>query len=373
MPEPGRTLPRRDLWIIPLLVLVTCMALFALAEVGARTVWQSSEEDSCVVDDPALGHRFKPNCVSRVKSMEGPWVDNRYNECGYRTDQRCGPREAGVRRVNLMGSSTAQGYFIPYEQSVAGSLASTLRAQCGAEVQVENMGMIGYQGEVILRQLDEALALQPDAIVLLVTPFDFDPPAVAAPGAAPPAERVELLRQLRNLSGASRAMAVAQHLAFTDNDRFASLYLGYGDRADFLRPPFKPAWQKRLAYFESVVARMSARVAPAGVRLVLAYVPSRVQAIYLAKETRPAGIEPFAFGQALGEIARTHGFAYVDMSGAFAGTRDVGSLFYPQDGHLTGDGQPLVGRAIAAEVVAGAGPFQGCGGAGRAAMQGVGR
>ncbi len=361
MPERSPTLPRRDLLLIPFLVVLTCIALFSLAEVAARVVWQSSEDDVCVKTDTALGHRFTPNCVSRVKAMEGPWVTNRYNACGYRTDQDCGPRQAGVRRVDLMGSSTAQGFLIPYEGTVAANLGSALSAHCHADVQLENMGMIGYQGEVIFRQLDEALALRPDAIVFLVTPFDFDPPdAAPAAAAAAPAPHPELLRQLRNMSGASRALAVAQHLVFTDNDRFSSLYLGYGDRADFLRPPFTPAWQKRLAYLGDLLGRMQTKARSAGVTLVLAYVPSRVQAIYLSRESRPAGVDPSAFGHAVGDIAKAHDVSYIDISDLFARTKDAGSLFYPQDGHLTAQGQPLVGRAIAAQVLSSTSSFQGC-------------
>ena len=365
MPERPSSLPRRDLLLIPLLVALTCLVLFSVAEVGARLAWQSSEDDVCVKTDATLGHRFTPHCVSQVKAMEGPWVTNRYNACGYRTDQDCGPRQAGIRRINLMGSSTAQGYLIPYEGTVAANLGGALSAHCHADVQMENMGMIGYQGEVIFRQLDEALALKPDAIVFLVTPFDFDPPAAepvpaTGSGAAPPAQHTELLRQLRNITASSRALAVAQHLVFTDNDRFASLYLGYGDRADFLRPPFTPAWQKRLDYLGDLLGRMQARTAAAGVTLVLAYVPSRVQAIYLSENTRPAGVDPFAFGRAIGDVAKAHEVSYVDVSDMFTYIKDAGSLFYPQDGHLTAEGQPLVGRAIAAKVLSSAPSFQGC-------------
>ncbi len=356
-------LPRRDIVLLPLLSLLTCVALFMLAEVGARVGWPENTTDACVVTDPVLGHRFKPNCESRVKSMEGPWVTNRYNACGYRTDQGCGPRQEGVRRVNLMGSSTAQGYLTSYETSIGNTLANSLGRQCRQAVEVQNMGMIGYQGEVLLAQLDEALALKPDAVVFLVTPFDFDAtekPAAAGAEATPPVQRAEPLRRLRNLVSGSHAVALAQHFAFASSERFAALYLSYGDRADFIRPPFTPAWRKRLDYLDELVGRMQAKFDAAGVKLVLAYVPSRVQAFYLSSDQRPAGVDPFAFGRALGEIAAKHGAGYADMSGLFAHIPDAGSLFYPQDGHLTAQGQPLVGQAIAAQVAASAAPFQSC-------------
>ena len=363
MPEPAVRLPRRDVVVLPLLSLLTCLGLFAIAEITARAGWPEQKGDTCLMTDPVLGHRPKPNCVSQNKALEGPWVENRYNACGYRTDQGCGSRQPGVRRVDLMGSSTSQGYLVPYEGTVAGSLGASLAKQCRQDVQVENMGLVGYQGEVVAAQLDEALALQPDAIVFLVTPFDLDnpekPPA-SAPAAAAAPQHQEVLRTLREMAAESRAISLAQHFMFLDGDRFATLYLSYGDRADFLRPPFTPAWQKRLAEFDALLARMEAKVGQAGVPLVLAYVPSRAQAVFLASASRPAGVDPFAFGRALGQLAAKHGIGYVDMSDTFAAIPNIGSLFYPQDGHLDAQGQPLVGHAVANKVVASSEAFQSC-------------
>ena len=39
--------------------------------------------------DPVLGTRFVPNCKARYKSGEGPWAENDYNECGYRSKESC--------------------------------------------------------------------------------------------------------------------------------------------------------------------------------------------------------------------------------------------------------------------------------------------
>jgi hypothetical protein len=230
------------------------------------------------------------------------------------------------------------------------------------------MAMIEYQGEVIYNQLDEALALKPDAVVYLVTPFDFDETQqaksqgashAAGPPQGPP--QGELLRRLHALVSNSRAVTLAQHFIFADPQRFASLYMNYGDRADFIRPPFTAAWKRRLANLDDLLGRMQARLASAGVKLVLAYVPSHVQAVYLADpQHRPPGVDPAAFGRAIGAIAAAHDVGYVDLSGRFAQVPDAGTMFYPQDGHLTAQGQPIVGRAIAQQVVASAPPFRAC-------------
>jgi hypothetical protein len=361
MPDPQNRLPRRDIILLPLLSLLTCAALFVFAEFGARIGWPEAEDDSCVITDQALGFRFKPNCDSRAKAMEGPWVSNHYNACGYRTDQDCGVRKEGVLRVNLMGSSTAEGYLIPYESTVGATLEGSLSHQCDVPVQVENMGMIGYQGDIILTQMDEALALKPDAIVYLVTPFDFDlTEKPTAADAAPQVEHVEPLRRLRNYLAASRAAELAQHFMFTDSERFGTLYLTYGDRADFMRPPFTPAWQKRLTNLDALLDGMQRKASAAGVKLILAYVPSRAQAVFLSSKHRPENVEPFAFGRAVGEIAARHGVGYFDSSDMFAQIADSGALFYPHNGHLTSQGQPLVGQAIARQIIESAKPFKRC-------------
>ncbi len=358
--KPRWRLPRRDFVLIPLLSLLTCVALFVFAEVGTRIFWAESEIDACVVADPVLGHRFKPNCQSTVKSMEGPWVTNSYNECGYRTDQSCAPRQPGVLRVDLMGSSVAQGYLVPYQGTVGANLQASLTQQCHGPVQVENMAMIGYQGDVIVSQMGEAQALRPDAIVFLVTPWDFDNGDKLPTAATSPVAQPELLRRIKMFVSASRAVLVAQHFMFTDNQRYGSLYLTYGDRADFIRAPLSSAWRQRLARLDELLGQMQAKARKTGTPIVLTYVPSRVQAVYLSAKDHPPEVDPYVFGRAVGELAAAHGMAYADMSGTLAQVADAGSLYYPQDGHIAAVGQVIVGHAIADRILASVAPFQSC-------------
>jgi hypothetical protein len=65
-------LPRRDLWLLPLIAACTVLGLLAGAEALARVAWP--------------GWRFRPDCRSRVELAEGPRVDYAYNCCGYRSD-----------------------------------------------------------------------------------------------------------------------------------------------------------------------------------------------------------------------------------------------------------------------------------------------
>jgi hypothetical protein len=360
-PPHGR-LPRRDFFILPLISILTIVFLLGLAEIGSRALWPERQADSCSIPDTTLPHRFKPNCQSLMKAVDGPWVTNDYNACGYRTDAPCGPRSGDVLRVDMLGSSFGQSFLAPYDSSVGATLERDLTKQCRRPVQVENMSGGGYQGEVIYRQLDEALALKPDAIVFLVTVLDFeiegrdfakvaDPEAAASP---------QLLPRIRNWLLQSRTVDVARHFMFADADRYGLFYLKYGDRADFLRPPFTKLWRDRLAYFDSLIGRMQAKIGAAGVPFVLVYVPSHAEAAFIAAPSPPKGIDPYALGNAIGRIASDHGVAYVNLADKFRSVPRAGDLFYAANGHLSARGNPIVGQYVATQLAGDVPAFRTC-------------
>src|SRR5438309_415013 len=96
-PAPRRPrLPRRDFVILPLLSVLTVAVMLGGAEVATRLAMPQKSVDECLVPDPVLGHRPLANCVSHTKSAEGEWVENRYNDCGYRADSSCRPPPDGA-------------------------------------------------------------------------------------------------------------------------------------------------------------------------------------------------------------------------------------------------------------------------------------
>ena len=306
-------LPRRDYIILPLLSVLTVLIMFAAAEVVSRITFVQHEADACMMPDKVLGTRFRPNCVSRVKAAEGPWVTNRYNECGYRTPEPCGPKPAGGARIAVLGSSISQGYLVPYEQTFAARDATLLTQSCRRPVEFQNLASIGYIWNRLVDRVDDAIALHPDAAVIVVAPFDLQQ-TVVPPGEDQKGEDPGALKRLDGLIINSRAVVVAQHFLFSQPDMFVKLYLNYGDRADFLRPPFKPAWQDRLKRFDQLMAEIADKFHAAGIPLVLAYVPERAQAALLSAHQSPPGVDPYAFPRQIGDIARAHGIRFVDLS-----------------------------------------------------------
>ena len=106
---------------------------------------------------------------------------------------------------------------------------------------------------------------------------------------------------------------MAQHFLFQNRDTFLKLYLQYGDKADFLRQPFTPAWQQRFDNLSVIICDMANKFRQAGVPLVVAAVPSRAEAALLSlRIPLPPHVDPFAFGREINRITTTSGAKYLD-------------------------------------------------------------
>ena len=359
---PSRRLPARDFILLPLISLLTVVLMLAGAEVTAQVVWPEQKIDSCLAKDPIIGQRARPSCVARMKSAEGPWMEDRYNDCGYRSAGSCHAPIAD--RLVVMGSSTSWGYLVPYDEVWSTRTAKALSAQCGRPVDVQSLsGFSDINADAA--RTDEALAMKPRMVVLVITAFDmletprrgFDPDYAAnqMKRAAKAAGKIERnapkgVAALREVVTSSRAVEMAQHFMFQNEPLYVSMYLRYGDKAGFLRPPFSPSWQARLAYVDDGVAFISSKLAASGVRMGVLYVPQQAQAALASSGDAPAGVDPMALSQAIGEIARKHGATFIDANSAFKGLKDPQNYFYTADGHPNGKGHELIARTAAARL-----------------------
>jgi len=98
---------RRDFFVLPVVFVMTPFILLCMAEAACYYPFYEQPVDSCIVPDPVVGHRAKPRCVATYKVEDSPWIENRYNDCGYRTAESCGPKPAGTIRAAVIGSSIA--------------------------------------------------------------------------------------------------------------------------------------------------------------------------------------------------------------------------------------------------------------------------
>ena len=339
----------------------------------ARIAWPERQTDACERID-ATGDHFRPNCRSRVKLAEGPWVEYAYNRCGFRSASDCGPKPAGSLRVAVLGSSISRGFWVSYEQSFAGRLERTLAHECGRDVEFQNLALprsdsaSGPVWHTMANRVGEALSLQPDAIVTILAPYDLEQykaaPGTRAAAAAPTvgSRAVAAIAWLKkNLFGASRVVQIAEHYFYLDLGRYTSLYLQHGDAADFLRSPLTPAWQRRLRIADDTLGRISEQANKAHVPVVVVFMPSRVEAALSTSRAVPAGVHPFQLGQAVARIARRHRAAFVDLTRLASGMPNVADrAYYPVDGHPNGQGHALIASGVERALVTQVPAFESC-------------
>lgn len=364
-----RKLARRDWVILPMLSLLTVGAILAAAEVTTRMIWVEGGEDSCRVRGLFPGQGNKPNCIARMKVAEGPWVEYRYNECGYRTAASCGPKPQGTVRVALMGASLSEGHMIPYEEAFATRTANDLSRICLRPVEFQNMGTLSCWPACVGRRLDEALALRPDAVMVAIAPYDVSQIAEARTPAASSNQQASVatgraavnpIDWLADAFSGSRTVLVAKHFLYEDEQTYLRLYLLQGDKIGFLRQPFSATWERRFEELDLLLGEMAEKNHAAGVPLALTAVPEHAQTILLNPHNRPPGIDPYAFNRKIAEIAAKHDIVFIDLFNDFARAADPNSLFYPEDGHLTPEGHLTVSRVITRAFVGGEIGFSGC-------------
>jgi hypothetical protein len=355
-------LPRRDLWLLPLTALATLTMLLAGSEVAARVIWPEQIINHCMMVDPELGIHYRPNCSAVMKTAEGPWVLSHYNDCGYRSTASCREYRLGTRRVALLGTSISEGYLVEYPNTIAARLESDLTSACHTSVQVQNLGSLGYFGRWMLPRMNDALALKPAAILLILTPFDLEmitdePPATA--GTKPP--NINLQRTFVQAVKESRVVTMAQHFMFRDPSVYLPLYLQYGDKADFLRSPFSPRWQVRLAILQSYISRMAESSHTAGVPFAIAFVPHEAEIGFMTRDQPlPNGVYPMALPNAIEAMAKRYDVGFIDTSVALRKEKAPEKLYYQVDGHLSGQGQPIAAAYIAQQFTEKMHPFDQC-------------
>jgi hypothetical protein len=169
----ARRLPRRDYILLPLIFIATILVLLGGGEIVAQLIYpQADGPEACEYLTPT-GFRCHPLCVSRSKVWEGPWVTQRFNDCGYPGPTACTLRPPGARRIVVVGSSTARGALVHYPDTFAARASSALSQQCRDLVDFQNLGTEPTDVDRIDLRIPEALALKPSAIVMAIGPFDL--------------------------------------------------------------------------------------------------------------------------------------------------------------------------------------------------------
>jgi hypothetical protein len=338
-------LPRRDLFLLPLIMVATLLALSVPAELVSRALYPSVKVDSCSAADRTSFHA-KPNCISHVKIPEGPWATYRYNDCGFRTPEPCGPKPAGSLRVAVIGSSTSAGFMTPYEETMAARAAGALTERCRRPVEFQNLSAMGNHGLKLLESAKAAMSLNPDAMVMLVSPIDFDLSGDVHDQLVQKPTRSNPVRRIKDAIESSRLLYMESYFLLKDDDTYVPLFLRSGHNPDFMRAPLTPAWSRKLRNFEALMKQVAGLAKARGVPAVLIFAPQRAEASLASTDRFGHDYDPELLPNALGRIARNHGMIFADVTRAVPRNTPSDTLFYAMNGHLNGRGHALVADVL---------------------------
>ena len=340
-------LPKRDYILLPLIVLVTALILLGCGETLTRVFWTEDLDNACSYQ-MALGKRFRANCSSWEKTAEGPWVVNAYNECGYRTAEPCLVRGADQLRVVVLGSSAARGAYVAYPQTFAARASETLSASCHRPVDFQNLGGDWTDVDRTDQRIPEVLSLKPTAIVFVIGPYDVEHLKDGNGGGHTVTAGFQFnLHGLNTQLRKSRLFIVGQHYLYRDPAVQIAGFLRNGaESSRYLDVPLAETWRNRVSDVGVLLNKITSQTVPAGVPVLLFYLPARAQAaLAIPKYARP-GIDPFLLGNALRAISTKSGVLFVDSTPAFASAHNFDSLFYEADGHPTSEGHAVLAKVM---------------------------
>jgi hypothetical protein len=375
-----------------LLAVVSVAVVLAFAEVALRVLARSAkggkeqrERSRYTEYDPVLGWRKTPGAPV-VYDRRDYHAEFRVNSRGLRGPERPYDKTPGTPRVLALGDSFVEAFMVDDARTVTSRLEVHLAGRaCRAEVL--NGGTVGYStDQEYLFYRDEGRKYAPDVVVLFVyhndipylpvedytgypkprLDFSAQPPVVAnqpvppyepkpvAAATAPPQEEyshlVEFVKQ--GLEGTSArtynrlaALGIWEPLRKLPMNDELRLYLV--PELGHLRP----AWSA----FTYTVQTLARDVASQGGRLVVAYIPSRMEvneSVWQLTEARydvaGGGFQRTAVADRIRHITGRIGVPMIDLTPAL---REVEGFwtptYFPTDSHWNARGQDVAARALA--------------------------
>jgi hypothetical protein len=359
----GARLPWRDYFGLPTLALLSIVLTLAPAEFIARILWPKNTVDSCLVPDSLSGLRYKPNCISKLKIPEGPWVVKKYNDCGFPSASPCRQKSQNALRIAVLGASSAEGHMVPFEQSYAARMEGMLTEQCGRRVEVQNLAVAGTHLMEAAHRAEEALDLKPDLMLLIFTPYDLWKDIGDLESGVSREEEAQTSTSRKWLSLHDRSDALKErirdsstllmvrHFLYQDPGTYLRFYLQtQSGGADYLSPPFSARWRKGFDHLDKMLVEMADDAHEKGVAFGIVPSFQRPQVVLMNNANAFPGKDPYAFEREIAKIAEMRGIWDFEVTQDFRRADRSETLFYPADGHLNSTGHEVLARALVREI-----------------------
>lgn len=366
-----------------LLILLAAELILRVLSRTTRGGKEQRERNRYTEYDPVLGWRKTPGAAV-VYDRREYHVEYRVNRQGLRGPDRPYEKPPGVARVLALGDSFVEAFMVEDAQTVTARTEASLAAR-GCRVEVINGGTVGYStDQEYLFYRDEGRKYAPDVVVVFVyqndipylamgeylgypkpqLDFSTDPPTVAnepvpryeapalAEAAAPepvPSFVLEFVKNALERTSARTYNRLAR----------AGLWeplrqLPINDEIQLFHVPelghLRPAWSA----FTWTLQTLNKAVAAAGGRLMVAYVPGRMEVDPRTWELTEAryGLDPSAYDEKavanrVRLITGRLAIPSIDLTEPLA--RADGALkptFFQTDSHWNARGQEIAGKAI---------------------------
>jgi lysophospholipase L1-like esterase len=278
--------------------------------------------------DPATRARYREQGIARVDEVfpVTPFaVERRYNSLHFRGGE-IGPRRPGVRRVAVIGDSFTEGMGVREEDAYPVVLGQLLAGAPGSPLAVEvlNCGRRGYDFPELERLFDQALALEPDVVVLGMVLNDAErSEAFSARQRYVNDWILERGRMYRG-AGAPRLSWRDSRLSALIADRLEAYRVGRETTRwylDMYSEPNRDGWERTKQRIQEMQQRMRER----GGELVVAIWPLLVGL---------DGAYPFrAPAETIAAFCQTAGIRHLDLLPALQGRPDASLWVHPADHH----------------------------------------
>ena len=272
-------------------------------------------------DDPVLAYELVP-------SVERGAV--RVNRRGFRGAEIDASPAPGVHRVAVIGDSETFGALLLEHETFAAQLERALEQRSGADYEVMNFGVPGYNSQQELRVLEErALPLKPQDVVLL---YVFNDPIVESVVSFPDLSWRDRSRLLTFLKWFLKSNAPGLNPELQGHRR--------GDKADFYRDLHEG---ESFAPVAETVRAMARAATGAGARFWLVILPE-------VKYFDDFAEYPFDSVHARLHALASQEISVVDPLAALsaAGRSPLSFWVIPTDNHKNGDAHAIM-AGVAAE------------------------
>ena len=379
-----------------LLLGLLCLELgLRLLAGGARGGKEQRERNRYTAYDPVLSWRKAPG-AHVVYERRDYHVEFDVNSLGLRGPERPYAKPPGVSRVLALGDSFLEAFTVSDPETITARLEHHL-AQRGCRVEVINGGTIGYStDQEYLFYREEGRKYAPDVVVLFVyhndipplvldtylgypkplLDFDSQPPTVLnapVPRYTPPAETppppppsppsflIEFVKDSLESASAQTYESLARLGLWAPLRK-----LPVNEELNLFRVPelghLRPAWSA----FAWTVQSLSEAAKEDGARLVVAYVPSKMEVIPRVWERTQvryglgASFERSAVSHRIRLIMGRLQIPFLDLTPSFIRTDGLLSpVFFPTDGHWNARGQDVAAREASTFVIS-TGSLSGC-------------